>query len=199
MQRHIFSKQFEPIGMEWGWFVRRRFEIAEEDLLDEDLDTLASLIDSCHTGNIEELTATVSQIVSQIDIVIEKFELARVNLPVKKGKKSSKSARGINSIAELANSLTEFKNNLSNLTAVEIMSRGMEIELSQKIKDNFQVASFSQLACKEKLPIVIEIENIGKFKISDGKLSIALDETWRENVLPFSRLIYIEISNILET
>ena len=186
------SKQFAPIGVEWRWFVKPRFETADEYLVDEDLETLASLIDSCHTGNIEELTSIVAQIVSQIDKVIEKCALIRVNLPMKKRRKSRRNAKVHQSIAELADSLIDFRNNLTDLTAIEIMSHGMEFELGQKIKDNFQVASFSQLACKEKLPIVIEIDDIGKFKFSDGKLSIGLDETWRENVLPFSRLIYIE-------
>ena len=182
------SKQFEPIGMEWRWFLQPRFEIADEDLLDEELDVLASLIDSCHTGNSEELKS----IVAQIDMITEKIELTWANLSVKKRKKFSRNAKVHQSIAELADSLILFRKDITSLTGVEIMSRGMEFELSQKIKDNFQVASFSQLACKEKLPIVIEIDNIGKFKFSDGKLSIGLEETWRENVLPFSRLIYIE-------
>ena len=182
------SKQFAPIGVEWRWFVQPQLEIAGEDLFGEDLEALASLIDSCHTGNKEELTSIVAQIVK----VIEKFELTWENLPVKKRRKFIKKTKVHKSIAELADSLTHFKNNLTGLAAVEMISHGMEVELGQKIKENFQVASFSQLACNEKLPIVIEIDKIGKFKISDGKLSTDLDETWRENVLPFSRLIYLE-------
>ena len=68
----------------------------------------------------------------------------------------------------------------------------MKIELNGKIKENFQAARISQLAHDENRLIVIDIENIGIFKFSDVKTTVNLRDTWREYVLPFSRLIYIE-------
>ena len=186
------SQQIARIQLEWRWILLRRHDAADEDLLEKELEALTSLIENCPNGNIEELQSFVPQIVSQIDRVIDTAKQTPENSTAKKSKRYIGNTRRRPTITELAESLIEYKYRLTELSAGEIISRGMEVELGNKFKDNFQAASISQLACNEKLPIVIEIENIGIFKFFDGKPSIDLYETWRENVLPFSRLIFVE-------
>ena len=81
---------------------------------------------------------------------------------------------------------------LKKLSASELIDGGIGVEINKKIKDNFQVSSVSKLANLDELPIEIDIENIGIFKITDKEIDLNLNESWREYVLPFSRLIYIE-------
>ena len=68
------SQQFAQIEVEWRWFIQPRFEIIDDDLLDEEIEALTSLIDSCPSGNKEELTSIVPKIISQIGKIIDTLE-----------------------------------------------------------------------------------------------------------------------------
>ncbi len=189
--RSYLSQQISKLEMEWTMLSLQYLDLTDdsiENFVFETLKAIKSLIASCSDGNSEELDITVSRIVSHIDELLEVAEQNRPELRENKRRKSRKNS----SIQKLVPSLTQTRKHLTELSMSEIIFRGIKVEIEKKFRGNFQTASISQLAHDESQPTVIDIENIGRFIISDGETTMHLCDTWRESVLPFSRLIFIE-------
>ena len=80
------AEQIAHAQLEWRWLVLRRSGVADEELLNKELEALMSLIANCPNGKIEELRLFVSQVVSQIDRVIDTAKQTPENLTAIKEK-----------------------------------------------------------------------------------------------------------------
>ena len=186
------TEMFSKIGSEIRFVVVPEAYINEDSLeheLDEKFDSLISIVNKCPSRDFKGIDDTIHKIVNQmaeVHATIEKlFEIKTRN---RSHQLNTHKSAGV----ELYETSCKLVQILKNLSASEIVDGGIGVEINKKVKDNFQISRISQLANLEELPIEIDIENIGKFKITDKGIDLNLNKSWREYVLPFSRLIYIE-------
>ena len=144
-----------------------------------EIQDLRSKINNCPYRNINELTKFINNIGNRIDKILQLVKKFNV----------SEESRILNHWASI---LAELRRNLEKHEVSDIISLGMEIDLNKKLKDNFQAARISRLANDESLPIEISIDKIGIFRFLNGDTRSDLHKSWRQHVLPFSRLIYME-------
>ena len=186
------TEMFSKIGREIHFIALPEAYINKESLeheLNEKFNSLISIVQKCPSRDLKELDETVQKIIDQMDEVhatIEKiFQIKTAN---RTRQLNTHKGAGV----DIYKTSCELVQILRNLSAREIVDGGIGVEINKKIKDNFQISSVSQLANFAELPIEIDIENVGNFKITDKGTDLNLNESWREYVLPFSRLIYIE-------
>ncbi len=176
---------------------RVEFDLAwpiwESEFLDEnsrgpelelEFEKLKSLVTQRPLGNLGELDATVSDIVVQIDRILE------VATRIKESR--GKTEFGIQKITEFTESLIDLKEELTQLDPETIIDRGRASELNRNFVRNFQVSRVSQLRSQKKQSFVIDIENVGMFEFTENKFKLNLRNGWSAQLRQYSSVIYLE-------
>ena len=189
--KQYFSHLSKNMDTAYTW-QRLRIGNREKDLHDTETEfvdrflQLQSFMNDSEFNNFEEIDDTISELRAQIDLVHD------VGSKIKKKPRERRIGSRNRYVSELFNAIKILKKELDQKPIESIILQGRELELEKKLIDNFQVTHVSRLGTKEREPLHISLEEIGKIEYLNGKFTCDLQPEGIGQLHGFSTVTYLE-------
>lgn len=161
------------------------------------IEELEKLVKNFPVDNSENLEEIIPDLARRTKDIRNKVKEARAMLLSQEPASKRERARFPSSLLRdslkvMDKAARKLQESLTDVSAEEITTSGIEHKIREGLIQNFQVSKLSDLRGLENAPSEIHIENLGEFKFSNGEIEFEIGRSGLRQLQHLSNVIYLE-------